>query len=198
MYTEAEVIQVICLQCLLQIYIVMQLSSHPMLLLPSQVLVLLQYSPIPNSQWPAATYHTHHPTRVHAQRLPICDTSGGDHLLYPQHNLNDDIPAPSWYKCCGWDYCMSNLWNKVSLHILSLFLCIGHIQEAGWVLPISQQVWLCSHCSWHCLCHLHTCCCPAFTSDDFLTVILLYSKEVILCCQRNYGHIAHNFSQILG
>ena len=48
-----------------------------------------------------AICHTHHPTRVHAQRLPICDTSGGDHLVYPRHNLNDDITAPSWYKCCG-------------------------------------------------------------------------------------------------
>ena len=40
-------------------------------------------------------HHTHHPTGVHAQQLPTCDTSGGDHLLYPQHHLNGDIPVRS-------------------------------------------------------------------------------------------------------
>ena len=88
--------------------------------------------PIPcNSQWPAVTCHTHHPARVHAQQLPICDTSGGDHLLYPRHHLNDDIPAPSWYKCCWWDYCISNLLNKVSLHILSLSLYVYPRSRVG-------------------------------------------------------------------
>ena len=101
MYTETEAIQAMCLQCLLQIYIVTQLSSHPMLLSPSQVLVLLQWSHTQQSVASSHTCHTHHPTRVHAQQLPICDTSCGDHLLYPRHHLNDDIPAPSWYKRCG-------------------------------------------------------------------------------------------------
>ena len=43
----------------------------------------------------AAARHTHHPARVHAQRLPTCDASGGDYLLYPQHHLNGDITASS-------------------------------------------------------------------------------------------------------
>ena len=47
------------------------------------------------SQVHAAALHTHRPAGVHAQRLSTCDANGGDHLLYPQFNLNGDIPVSS-------------------------------------------------------------------------------------------------------
>ena len=43
----------------------------------------------------AAARHTHYSARLYAQRLPTCDASGGDHLLYPQHHLNGDVTASS-------------------------------------------------------------------------------------------------------
>ena len=72
----------------------------------------------------------------------------------------------------------------MSISLLRWFISVpvGHIQETGWVLPISKEVWLCSHYSWYCPCHLHTGCCTHYNILPFWDYIhLLMNSPSSLC-----------------